>query len=315
MPRSVLTRIGTATLQVLAVTVVVFACVTLLPGDTAAVVLGEDASPEQVANLRVEMGLDEPPHERFVEWLGGVFRGDLGTSLLTGLPVADEITSGLATTAVLSGLTLGIAIPMSVAFGVFTGLRPDSVSSRVLNSLLVMFNSIPEFALAFLLVGLFALQLAWLPATAAGTAGVGLGAQPALLVLPVTVLVVKQLCVLARQIRIGVVEANRAEYAAHVRTHGLPERTVVLRHVLPNALAPAVQQLARIVDGLLGGVVVVEAVFALSGLGSGFVEAVQARDLPSVQGYALVFAVTTVLLNLFADLVARRLTPQREAAG
>ncbi len=112
--------------------------------------------------------------------------------------------------------------------------------------------------------------------------------------------------------RPGVADATRAEHAHHVRMLGLPERTVLVKHVLPNALGHAVQQLARAVDGLLGGVVVVEALFTLPGMGSGFLDAVQARDLPVVQGYALVFALTTVLVNLLADLAAHRLVPQRE---
>ncbi|MEV0081668.1 ABC transporter permease [Saccharopolyspora sp. NPDC050642] len=308
-------RLVTAALQLAAVAVTAFALTSILPGDAAVVVLGEHATDEQVAVLREQLGLDRPLWERFADWLSAVLQGDLGTSLLTGAAVSDEIARGFTTTALLALLALAVVIPLALAVGIGTGLRPGSLLDRGLNGAVVMLNSIPEFALALLLIALFALQLGWLPATAAGASGWALAAQPAVLVLPVGVLVSKQLCALARQVRIGVVEADCAEYAMHVRLHGLSERTVVLRHVLPNALGPAVQQLARAVDGLLGGVVVVEAVFALPGMGSGFVGAAMARDLPAVQGYALVFAATTIALNLFADVVVRRLVPQREVVA
>ncbi|MBB5158891.1 ABC transporter permease [Saccharopolyspora phatthalungensis] len=315
MRRLVLRPLAVAGSQLAAVAVTVFALTSALPGDTAVVILGEHATDEQVAALRAQLHLDVPLWERFVAWSAGVAHGDLGESLLTGVAVSDEIARGFATTTLLTVLALAVVIPLALAVGVATGLRPGSLLDRMLNGTIVLLNSIPEFALALLLVALFAVRLGWLPATAAGASGWSLAARPAVLVLPVAVLVSKQLCALARQVRIGVSEADGAEYAMHARLHGLTERTVVFRHVLPNALGPAVQQLARAVDGLLGGVVVVEAVFALPGMGSGFIDAVMARDLPAVQGYALVFAITTIALNLLADVVSRLLVPQREVVA
>ncbi|NHD18715.1 MULTISPECIES: ABC transporter permease [unclassified Actinopolyspora] len=305
-------RIAVALLQVLGVAVLVFALGASLPGDTAVVILGKHGTPEQMAELRERLDLDEPLPTRFLEWFGGLAHGDLGTSLLTGKPVIEEIADGLATTVVLTSVALGFTLPLALALGVLTGLRRGSPLDRAVNSIVVVLDSVPEFALGLLLVGLFSLQLGWLPATAAGISGFSLLAYPAVLVLPVMVLVCKQLCALARQIRIGVAEADTAEYTSHARMHGLPERIVLFRHVLPNAAGTAVQQLARTVDGLLGGVVVVEALFALPGLGSGFVDAVMTRDLPTVQGYTLIFAITTVTVNLLADIAARQLVPQRE---
>jgi peptide/nickel transport system permease protein len=170
-------------------------------------------------------------------------------------------------------------------------------------------QAVPDFALGLLLVAALSLQLGWLPATAAGTVGLS-GLTAAMLVLPVTILVCNQLGRLARQVRIGVAEAEAAEHVAHLRRLGLGERAVLLRHVLPGGVVPSVQQLARTVDGLLGGVLVVETLFALPGVGSGFVAAVRARDLPVVQAYALLFAATTIAVNLVADLVSDRLVPQ-----
>lgn len=305
-------RLGTGVLQIVAVTTVVFAMVSVLPGDTAVVVLGEHASEQQVAQLGRQLGLDRPWGERLLDWITDFLHADLGTSLLTGQPVSDKLGRDLTGTAVLAGLTLVIVLPLAMLIGMVSGTRPGSRIDRGLNTGVVLLNAIPEFALGMVLIALFALQLGWLPATAAGLSGLSLADQSAVLVLPVAVLVCKQLCALTRQIRVGVAEATDAGYARHLRMLGLPERTVLMRHVLPNGVAPALQQLARTVDGLLGGVVVVEALFGLTGVGSGFVEAVKARDLPVVQGYAVVFVLTTVLVNVAADVAARRLVPQRE---
>lgn len=296
--------------QLAAVSVAVFALTTLLPGDTAEIVLGPDAQPEQVEVLRGQLGLDRPVWERFGSWLLGLVQGDLGTSLVTGRPVTAELGARLGQTLVLTVLAAAVLVPAAVAIGIAGGRRPGSPLDRALTAATTVAQAVPDFALGLLLVALFALQLGWLPATAAGSSGLT-GIAPAMLVLPVAVLVSNQLGRLSRQIRIGVVETDASEHVAHLRRLGLGEQAVLLRHVLPGAVVPSVQQLARIVDGLLGGVVIVEALFALPGVGSGFVAAVQARDLPVVQGYAIVFAATTVLVNLVADLVSLRLVPQR----
>lgn len=306
-------RIAIALLQVAIVGLGVFTLTAILPGDTAVVVLGENFSEDTAATLRQQMGLDRPPHERFLEWAVGVLHGDFGRSLLTGVPVSEEIGDGLATTALLATLTLLVVIPLAAMIGIVSGLREGSRVDRALNTAILVLNAIPEFALGLVLIGVFSVTLGWLPATASGLSGSSVMAYPAVLLLPVVVLASKRISMLARQVRVGVMQATKSEYATHARMLGLAERTVVLKHVLPNAVAPALQQLARTVAGLLGGVVIVEALFAMPGMGSGFVDAVKARDLPLVQGYALVFALVTVTANLIIDLVVHRLVPQREA--
>lgn len=296
--------------QLTAVTVAVFLLTTLLPGDTAEVVLGPDARPEQIEVLRGQLGLDRPVWERFGDWVLGLLHGDLGTSLVTGRPVVEDVSARLGLTVLLAGLAVAVLIPLAVGAGLLGGRRPGSPVDRLLTAGMTITQAVPDFALGLLLVALFALQLGWLPATAAGSVGWS-GLDAAMFVLPIAILVSNQLGKLARQVRIGVVEADAAEHVAHLRRLGLAERTVLLRHVLPGALVPSVQQLARIVDGLLGGVLIVEALFVLPGIGSGFVTAVQTRDLPVVQAYAVLFAATTVLVNLAGDLLSDRLVPQR----
>ncbi|WP_308259515.1 ABC transporter permease [Pseudonocardia sp. H11422] len=303
-------RVLGATGQLAAVAVVVFLLTTLLPGDTAEVVLGPDARPEQIAILRGQLGLDRPVWERFADWVAGLLHGDLGTSLLTGRPVGEDLSARFGLTGLLAVLAVAVMVPLAVGAGLLGGRRPGSPADRLLTAGMTVAQAIPDFALGLLLVALFALQLGWLPATAAGSVGWS-GLDAAMFVLPVAILVSNQLGRLARQVRIGVVEIDAAEHVAHLRRLGLSERTVLARHVLPGALVPSVQQLARVVDGLLGGVVIVEALFVLPGIGSGFATAVQTRDLPVVQAYALLFAATTVLVNLAGDLLSDRLVPQR----
>ncbi|EWC62399.1 Dipeptide transport system permease protein DppB [Actinokineospora spheciospongiae] len=309
MPGYPARRLGLSAVQALVVLVATFGMTALLPGDASSVVLTEHAAPEDVAVVRARLGLDQPLTVRFGHWISGLFTGDLGESLVTALPVAEEIGRRLAATALLAGVTLLVLLPLALLVGVASGLREGSRVDRVLTSVAVLLHAVPEFVLGLLLVAGLAVHGGLFPATAAG---VDLLARPEVLVLPVTVLVARQLCDLARQIRIGVAEHSAGEVAGHLRLLGLPEHAVVLRHVLPGASAPVVQQLARTVEGLLTGAVVVESLFAVPGLGTGFVEAVQNRDIPQIQGYVLVFAGVVVLGNLAADLVAHRLTPRRE---
>lgn len=305
-------RLGFAVVQAAVVLVASFGLTALLPGDAASVVLNEGATAEQIAVVRHQLGLDQSLLDRFGHWLAGLCSGDLGRSLVTGTPVVDELGRRFAATALLAGLTLAILVPLALGTGVLGGLREGSRVDRALTAVTVVLHAVPEFVLGLLLLAVFAVHTGLLPATAAGMRGPDLLARPEVLVLPVAVLVARQLCDLARQVRIGVAEQTAGEVAVHLRLLGLRERTVVLRHVLPGALAPAVQQLARAVEGLLTGAVIVESLFAVTGLGTGFVEAVQNRDIPQVQGYVLVFAGVVVLGNLAADLVAHRLTPGRE---
>lgn len=305
---SVAVRAGVAVAQLVAATVAIFALTTLLPGETAEIVLGPDATDEQVRELSTQLGTDRPPAVRFAEWAGGVLSGDLGESLVTGRPVLDELADRLGSTVLLTGLSLLVTVPLAVLVGVAAGRRPGSAVDRVSTTAVSALQAAPQFAVGLLLVALFSLQLGWLPATAGG----GALLTPAGLVLPVTVLAVSQLGRLSRQVRQGVLQADRSPHVTHLRRLGLPERDVLWRHVLPGGVAPSLQQLARITEGTLGGVVVVESLFALPGVGAGVVEAVQSRDLPLVQGYALLAAVVTIGVNLLVDLLTARLTPVRE---
>jgi peptide/nickel transport system permease protein len=302
-------RLALGLLQVLAVATVVFLLVQALPGDAAVALAGDNPDPRRIEEIRVAMGLDQPPLERFQAWLWGLLHLDFGVSLISGRPVADFLADGLGPTVVLAALTLVLLIPLSVLVGVFAALREGSVLDRALTSISVALHSIPEFALAIVLIALFGVQLQWLPPTAVGTGG-DLLAHPAVLVLPLVVLLARPICSISRLVRAGMIDSLASDYVRHARRLGIGARRIQFAHALPNALAPAVQQVARTMDWLLGGVIVVEAVFVIPGLGTTLVDAVAGRDLPVVQGLAVIFTVTTVLANLLADLAAFRLAPR-----
>jgi peptide/nickel transport system permease protein len=305
-------RLALGAAQVLAVAVLAFALVELLPGDAAVALAGDAPDPENIARIREQMRLDEPAHERLLDWLGGLLTGDPGDSLVSGRPVAGILAAALEPTLVLAGCTLVLLLPLAVGLGVLAARRRDRWADRLITTASVGFYSVPEFALAILLVSVFAIGLPWLPPTAVGVPS--LLAEPAVLVLPLAVLLARPICSICRLVRAGMIEALDADYIAHIRRCGVSERRVVLAHALPNAVTPAVAQIARTVDWLLGGVIVVEAVFVIPGLGTALVNAVNARDLPVVQGIAVVFGVTTVTVNLLADLVAFRFAPRLEVA-
>jgi peptide/nickel transport system permease protein len=302
-------RAALAILQLAVLSVLVFVLTALLPGDAADMRFTETLTPDQVARLREQLGLDEPALERFTHWFGNVLTGDLGTSLISGGPVLDIVKASVGATLVLTLATLAVVIPLAVALGILMGTRENGRLDRTITSITLGLSAIPDFVIAVVLVALFSLKLGWLPATWVGGA---LLASPALLVLPVAVLLGRTVCLLSRQVRAGTINALHADYVVQARRLGVPRRRLLLRHVLPNAAVPGVQELARTGDTLLGGVLVVEAIFAIPGFATALVDGVETRDVPVVQGLTLVLAVAALLINLGADLVCNRLVPRTE---
>jgi peptide/nickel transport system permease protein len=310
LTRYTLRRALTGLLQVLAVATLVFAFTEALPGDAAIAAAGDDPDPARIAVLRHQFGLDRPVLHRYGDWLTGLCTGDLGTSLHTGSQVSSLLADAAGPTLALSMATLAILMPASLAFGIGAAVRAGGRLDRAISASAVAMHAVPEYALAVLLVAVFALWLGLLPPTAVAATPAQFIAEPALLVLPVTVLVARSAASLIRQLRAGMLDALASDYVAHARRHGLSRARVLLGHALPNAAAPAVQQLARTVDWLFGGVIVVEAVFAIPGLSAALVNAVASRDVPVVQGVAVLIATIAVGANLFADVIAYRLAPR-----
>ncbi len=307
-------RLLLGVVQTVAVVLLVFALTEALPGDAAVALAGDQPDPARIAAIREAMHLDRPAYERLADWAAGLLHGDLGTSLASGRPVSGYLADGVGPTLLLAVLTVVPLVPVGFGLGVFAARHEGRLADRVISSVTLAVYAVPEFALGVLLVTVLALKLAWLPPTAVGY-GTDLLGHPAALVLPVLVLLSRPVCSLSRLVRAGMIDALASPYVAQARRYGVPGARVRYGHALPVALAPAAQHLARTVDWLLCGVIVVEALCVIPGLGTVLLDAVAERDVPVAQGLAVVFGVLTVVLNLGADLVAHRLAPRAGVAA
>ncbi|MET7711102.1 ABC transporter permease [Streptomyces sp. NPDC005407] len=300
--------------QTAAVVLLVFVLTEALPGDAAVALAGDQPDPERIAAIREAMHLDRPAYQRLADWAAGLLHGDFGTSLASGRPVSTYIADGFGPTVLLAVLTMVLLVPVGVGLGVLAARHEGRLADRLVSSVTLGVYAVPEFAFGVLLVTVFTLRLGWLPPTAVGY-GTDLLAHPAALVLPVLVLLSRPVCSLARLVRAGMIDALASPYAAQARRYGISGARIRYAHALPNAIAPAAQQLARTIDWLLCGVIVVEALYVIPGLGTVLMNAVAERDIPVVQGLAVVFGLTTVVLNLGADLVAHRFAPRAGVAA
>jgi peptide/nickel transport system permease protein len=297
-----------------AVVLLVFALTEALPGDAAVALAGDQPDPARIEAIRQAMHLDRSAYERLADWTAGLLHGDFGTSLASGRPVSQYIADGFGPTLLLATLTVALLVPIGFGLGVLAARHEGRLADRLISSFTLGVYAVPEFALGVLLVTVFALHLGWLPPTAVGY-GTDLLAHPAALVLPLLVLLSRPVCSLARLVRAGMIDALASPYVAQARRYGISGARIHYTHALPGALAPAAQHLARTIDWLLCGVIVVEALHVIPGLGTVLLNAVAERDVPVVQGLAVVFGVLTVVLNLGADVVAHRLAPRAEVAA
>ena len=288
--------------MLLVVAVLVFALLRLAPGDPAAIMAGDAASAEQIAQIRAGLGLDRPLVVQFGLWLGKVLRGDLGESFYFRIKVATLIGQRLEPTFALAALTILIAVLVAVPLGALAASRHGGWLDRALMGFSVLGFSIPVFVLAYLLIWLFSLELGWLPVQ--GYARIAEGLMPFLrhLILPAVTLSVIYIALIARVTRASVLEALGEDYIRTARAKGLSELRVLVRHALANAAVPIATVIGIGIAILIGGVVVTESVYAIPGLGRLTVDAVLARDFPTIQGVILFFSLIYVLVNLLIDL-------------
>jgi len=294
------------------VSVVIFMVLHLSPGDPVEIMLGSQATQEDRARLRAELGLDQPLHVQYGRWLGHVARGDLGRSLWMKRPVLDEVLGRFKATLVLTGTALLLSSLAGVALGVASSIRPNSVLDR-LSAVASLFGaSMPTFWLGIVLMVIFALWLGWLPASGmyAAYGGGDLRDLLAHLVLPAVTLAAASVTIIARLTRATMLETLGQDYIRTARAKGVVERAVVLRHGLKNALIPIVTVVGVQAGYLLGGAVLTETVFAWPGVGTLMVQGILARDFPLVQGCVLVVALSFVLVNLAVDLLYAWLDPR-----
>jgi peptide/nickel transport system permease protein len=284
------------------VAVLVFLLLRLTPGDPAAIMAGDAASTEQIERIRAGLGLDRPVVVQFGIWLGKVLSGDLGESFYYRIKVAELISQRLEPTFALSALTIFFAVLIAVPLGVIAASRFGGWFDRALMGFSVLGFSVPVFVLAYLLIWLVSLQLGWLPVQ--GYRRLSDGFWPFLehLILPSITLSVIYIALIARVTRASVLEALGEDYIRTARAKGLPEFRVLVRHALANAAVPIATVIGIGIAILIGGVVVTESVYAIPGLGRLTVDAVLARDFPTIQGVILFFSFVYVLVNLLIDL-------------
>ena len=292
------------------VSVLIFGVVQILPGDVAVMILGTSATPTDLATLRVKLGLNRPAPLRYLDWVGGTLGGDWGISLLYQMPVRPLVLERLERSAVLAGLALVVAVPLAVGLGVISALRRNGLVDQTVGLVTLVAVSLPEFIIGTALILVLAFRFALLPPASLIDPGTSLWRAAPRLVLPTLTLVLALLAHMTRMTRASMLEVLEQPYVRAARLRGLRPRRVIWRHALRNALLPTVGIIAINVGYLIGGIVVVETVFAYPGLGRLMVDAVNHRDVPVIQMAALVIALAYALANLAADLAYAYLDPK-----
>lgn len=307
MKKQILHRLLLGVLTLWLVSVLIFVGTELLPGDVASAILGQNGTPETIAALRLQLGLDQPAVYRYLHWLSGVLHGDLGTSLANNQPIGAELLPRLANTLFLALYAALIAIPLAVVLGIASAVWRGSWFDRLANTLTLMSISVPEFFVGYVLVIFFAIRLAWFPSLALVDPDASLLDRLYACTLPMLTLVLVVLVVLAHMLRMTRASVGAVMSSSYIETallKGLSRWRIVLSHALPNALAPIINVIAFNLAYLVVGVILVEVVFVYPGIGQLMVDAVTKRDLPVVQACGLLFGGTYILLNTAADLLA-----------
>ena len=295
-------RLLGAILVLVAVTAVTFFVLTAAPGDAAAGLIGDTASPEQLAKFRAELGLDRPAFVRYLDFLRGLVVGDLGESLVSGRPVTGLLAERLPQTVLLALTAMCAATVLGSLMGLLAARRAGTWFDTGVMTLVNVGIALPTFWVALLLMLLFSMRLRWLPVVGAGT--------PAHLVLPAVTLALPTVAVVARLVRSALLEVLGADYVRTARAKGLPDPQVLRRHVLRNAIIPVLTVLGMHLGYLLGGAFIVETIFGWPGLGRLTVQAIFDRDLPVVLGATVTIATIYVILNLLVDLLHAWLDPR-----
>jgi peptide/nickel transport system permease protein len=300
--RLVASRIAVGLLSLLAVSLVVFAITSVLPGDAAQEQLGQEATPEALTALRKEMGLDRPAAQRYVQWLGGVLRGNPGISPVTGGSVGAMISDRLPASLLLAALTAAFSVPIALVLGILCALWRGSKFDRIASMTSVAVVSVPEFLVATLAVLVFAVQLKWLPALSYeidDSSWIDLIRSLAMPVVSLGSVVIAQML---RMTRAALIDQMREPYIEMVRLKGASPARAVLAHALPNAVGPIANAIALSLSYLLGGVIIIEVIFNYPGIAKLMVDAVAQRDMPLVQACAMIFCAAYLILVTVADV-------------
>lgn len=310
-----LTRIVSGLLVIFVITLIVFIATQALPSDPARVILGAEAPEETVQLLREQLGLTQPILVQYWHWLIQLFQGNFGRSIDSHVPVVQIIRNFFGNTVALSSLVIAITLPISVLLGVCLALRRDSKLDRIVVSTSIIFKAVPGFVLAIWLMMFFSTSVFHaLPAASLLIPGQSPFTQIEFLILPVLTLSLSLIPYLMRLVRGSMIDALESDYVTAARMRGIPERRIIWRHVLPNALVPVVQGTALSIRVLLSGAIIVEVVFSYPGIGNALNAAIEMRDIPTIQAIVLLLTICVVIINLIADLLTTLLTPKIRTA-
>lgn len=309
--KMIVQRLGLGLLTLFVVSLVIFFCVELLPGDLAQAILGQSATPETVAAFRQELGLNQPALTRYMNWLGGIVSGDMGRSLANQREISELISARLGNTLFLAGFAAVIAIPLALVLGILAALYRNSWFDRSINILTLSSISFPEFFVAYILIYFFAVQWGWFPSISnISSADLSFTDRVYRTFLPALTLTLVVVAHMMRMTRAAIINLLASPYIEMARLKGISRRRVIVHHALPNAWAPIFTVIGLNLAYLIVGVVVVEVVFVYPGLGQLLVDSVSKRDLPVVQASAMIFAAVYILLNLTADVLSIASNPR-----
>ncbi|MCG7393391.1 ABC transporter permease [Microvirga sp. ACRRW] len=305
-----LRRLALALPTLLLAGILVFALMRLVPGDPALMFVGDVDDPEAVIRKRAELGLDRSLIEQFLLWSGSILSGDLGTSVKTGSPVATEIAESFPVTAQIVLIATFLSSIIAIPLGMIAAWKQNSSLDVGIVGFTTFCLSIPSFWMAVILLTMFGVNLGWLPTVGYVSMTENLLEGALYLIMPVTALLFTELATLTRMSRASTIDVLRLDYITHARAKGLGERTVLWKHAFPNAFAPTLTVLGLLLGHLLGGVVVLETMFSLPGMGRLMIGAIFARDYPVVQGVLLFIVMLYVVINLAVDLLYPAFDPR-----
>ncbi|MFC6638832.1 ABC transporter permease subunit [Sulfitobacter sp. JBTF-M27] len=303
-------RVALGIMLLFAASILIFAGTMMLPGDVAQQILGQSATPESLANLRRELGLNEPPVSRYFSWLGGFLTGDLGTALTNGRDIAESLGSRLSNTLFLAFWAAVISVPLAIFLGLLAVRYKDRWPDKLISAVTLTTISIPEFMIGYVLIYWISIQLGWFSSVAIINDGMSLWQKLNAIAIPVMVLTLVVLAHMMRMTRAAILNVMQSAYIETAELKGMRMLSIIRKHAFPNAIAPIVNVVMLNLAYLVVGVVVVEVVFAYPGMGQYLVDHVSKRDVPVVQACGLIFAAVYIGLNLIADIVSILANPR-----
>ncbi|MGX9351876.1 ABC transporter permease [Shimia sp. W99] len=303
-------RLALGILLLFLVSILIFVGTIILPGDVAQSILGQSATPEALANLREELGLNEPALQRYLNWLGGLLQGDLGTALTNGQDIAASLGGRLKNTLFLAFWAAIVSVPLAIFLGLLAVRYRERWPDKLISAVTLASISIPEFLIGYVLMYFIGVKLGWAPTVATIHDGMSLGQKLNTIALPVTVLTLVVLAHMMRMTRAAILNVMQSAYIETAELKGLSMFLIIWKHAFPNSIAPIVNVVMLNLAYLVVGVVVIEVVFTYPGMGQYLVDHVSKRDIPVVQACGLIFAAVYIGLNMVADIVSILANPR-----